>query len=391
MAAIINALFGNYSEVEQPNPITDTNQTVVSNECLHTAAVADNVHVKSVISSETQASATINTNLNIDSLLGQLSTTYTQVDEYSRTRAAKINEQTEKSIAEILANIQRQQEELLTSANQRHVIIDHQYKIHLQKTIEALDAVKAKTLADLEHDLQAKQQAMMNEAKRQIDNLNDQAIVAKLNLLADVQLQSKINIDAITDQVITTNQQETQHLLQSTTTTVITSEAQSTANTETKDVITVHNESQVPIKSSTELAVVSATQENTTDVNTVTNGTSNLNTKSISPIATAANVTLNSNAVESIVTNARERSKDKTVQPVVTTSDVTVAAAAANVALDSNAVESIVTNTDARSKDKIVQPVITNSDVTIAAAANVTLNSSVIETIVANARLRSQK
>jgi hypothetical protein len=96
MAAILNAIFGTYAEPEQN---ATTNQTVVeggtgiTTERLHTSAVSDDVQVKSVISSETQANATLNTKLNIDSLLSQLSTTHSQVDQYSRARTAEINEQ----------------------------------------------------------------------------------------------------------------------------------------------------------------------------------------------------------------------------------------------------------------------------------------------------------
>jgi uncharacterized protein YigA (DUF484 family) len=99
--------------------------------------------------------------------------------------------------------------------------------------LEALDTVKAKTLADLEHDLQAKQQVIMNVAKKQIDLFNDQANAAKLNVLIEAQEQAKEEIGHLTDQVAAIGQQETQNVLQSTTTTVITSEAQTAGNTET--------------------------------------------------------------------------------------------------------------------------------------------------------------
>jgi hypothetical protein len=86
MAAIINALFGTYPESEQQNITTDSNQTsAVGGECLHTSAVVDDVQVKSVISSETHANATINTKLNIDALLAQLNTTHAQVDQFSNS------------------------------------------------------------------------------------------------------------------------------------------------------------------------------------------------------------------------------------------------------------------------------------------------------------------
>jgi len=219
MSAIINALFGTNPEGEQQ-------QNAGSSECLQTSAIVDDVQVKSIISSETQVNATINTKLNIDGLLAQLSTTHAQVDQYCQTRTVEINEQIQKSIAVVLENIQHQQEELLVDANRRHLIIDNDYKVQLQKAVEVLDAVKAKALADLEHDLQGKQQSIMTEAKKQIDLLNDQANAAKLNVLVEAQEQTKQNIDDLTNQVVAVGQQETENLLQSTTTTIITSEVQ---------------------------------------------------------------------------------------------------------------------------------------------------------------------
>jgi hypothetical protein len=231
MAAIINALFGTYPEPEQQNITTDSNQTVVQqsaigNECLHTSAVVDNVHVKSVISSETQANAAINTKLNIDALLAQLNTTHAQVDQYSQSHTAEINEQVQKAILAVLEDTKRQQDELLSDANRRHLIIDNEYSIQLRKAVEALDNVKAQALSSLEHDLHGKQQLIMSEAKKQIDHLNDQANAAKLNILVEAQEQAKLNIDSLTEQAIAVGQHDTENLLQSTTTTVITSQAQ---------------------------------------------------------------------------------------------------------------------------------------------------------------------
>lgn len=97
MAAIINALFGTYPDPEPDT--TATNQTVVegknvaTTERLHTTAIADDVQVKSVISSESQANAVIKNKLDINNLLSQLGTTHAQVDQYSRSRTAAINEQ----------------------------------------------------------------------------------------------------------------------------------------------------------------------------------------------------------------------------------------------------------------------------------------------------------
>jgi hypothetical protein len=93
MSAIINALFGTYPEPEQQNTTTIESNSATTTERLHTSAIADDVQIKSVISSETQANATLNNKLDINNLLSQLSTTHAQVDQYSRARTAAINEQ----------------------------------------------------------------------------------------------------------------------------------------------------------------------------------------------------------------------------------------------------------------------------------------------------------
>jgi hypothetical protein len=282
MAALLNAIFGTYPDPDQQN--TTTNQatvesnTAITTERLHTSAVSDDVQIKSVISSETHANASLNNKLNIDNLLSQLSTTHTQVDQYSRARSAAINEQVQKSIANVLAKTQRQQEELLVDANRRHLVIDNEYKLQLQKALEALDVVKAKTLADLERDLQGKQQAIMLEAKQEIDALNDQANAAKLHALVEAQEQASKDISQLTDQVAVLGQLDTQNLLQSTTTTIITSQAQATGNTQAVPVTETDHNTQIAIRSPSEL-VPASTEENTTAVSTVT-GASDLTTTS---------------------------------------------------------------------------------------------------------------
>ena len=154
------------------------------------------------------------------------------------------NLQVKQSIAAVLARTKRQQEELLVEANRRHLVIDQDYKLQLQKAIEALDAVKAKTLADLERELQAQQQTIMADAKREIDLLNDEANAAKLNVLVEAQQQAKQDIDQLTDQVATLGQMDTHNLLQSKTTTVITSQSQAAGTAE----LTVASDQQIAVR-----------------------------------------------------------------------------------------------------------------------------------------------
>lgn len=93
MAAIINALFGTYPDPEPAAQQTAVEGSTASLDRVQTSAIADDVHVKSVISTQTQANASMNSKLNIDQLLNELGTTHSQVDQYSRDRTAAINEQ----------------------------------------------------------------------------------------------------------------------------------------------------------------------------------------------------------------------------------------------------------------------------------------------------------
>jgi hypothetical protein len=56
--------------------------------------------------------------------------------------------------------------------------------------------------------------------------LNEQANAAKLNVLIEAQEQAKENIDNLAIQVAAAGQQDTENVLQSTTITIITSQAQ---------------------------------------------------------------------------------------------------------------------------------------------------------------------
>ncbi|CAF1007611.1 unnamed protein product [Adineta ricciae] len=351
MSAIINALFGSFSSAEEQSPMTNTSGAVTEN--IQTSVVADNVQVNSVISSDTQANASINTNTNMENLLSQINTTHAQVDEYSRTRVAEINEQVRNSIADVLKNTQRHQEELLTFANQRHLIIDNEYKVQLKRAVQALDAVKAKTLADLERDLQVRQQKILNEAKKQIDLLNNQANADKLNVLIETQLQNKENIQNLTDQVLELNQQQTQHLLESTTTTIITSHAQATTPPINPIVAAAAN---VTLSSSAiDSIMAKASEKNQNKIppvqsipTAVTNTPANIN-----PIVIAANVTLSSSAIDSVIAKAGVKKEQKTSE----VNTVNHIATAANVALNSNIIESIVNNARERSKKPVAEPI----------------------------------
>ena len=113
------------------------------------------------------------------------------------------------------------------------MVVDNEYRLQLHKAIEALDTAKARALADLERDLQVKQQTILSAARDEIDRINEQGQIAKLNALIETQEQEKHNIDYLVDQMAASGEQESQTLLQSTSTTVITSQTQATGSAET--------------------------------------------------------------------------------------------------------------------------------------------------------------
>ena len=85
--------------------------------------------------------------------------------------------------------------------------------------------------------------------------MNDQANAAKLQALVDAQEQARQGIASIADQVSVIGQQETQNLLQSTTTTIITSQAQATGGAEAVVVVPVTETAAITTNTETQIAV----------------------------------------------------------------------------------------------------------------------------------------
>jgi hypothetical protein len=128
-------------------------------------------------------------------------TTHQQVDEYSRRRTEQISEEVAAAISKIVADTQLQQATLLADANARSAGIEEEYKHKLQQYVEELDAGKAQNLSTLEKDLNLRQEMILEEARRRIDELNAEANRLKLGVLHEAQAQSNARVDAITGQV----------------------------------------------------------------------------------------------------------------------------------------------------------------------------------------------
>lgn len=94
-----------------------------------------------------------------------------------------------------------QQQALLTDANVRSAVIEEEYKNKLQQFVEELDVGKAQNLSTLEKDLNLRQELILDDARKRIDDLNEEANRLKLGVLRDAQAQANAQVGVITDQV----------------------------------------------------------------------------------------------------------------------------------------------------------------------------------------------
>lgn len=134
-------------------------------------------------------------------MINWIGTTHQQIDEYSRRRTEQISEEVAAAIARIVADTQVQQQALLTDANVRSAVIEEEYKNKLQQFVEELDVGKAQNLSTLEKDLNLRQELILDDARKRIDDLNEEANRLKLGVLRDAQAQANAQVGVITDQV----------------------------------------------------------------------------------------------------------------------------------------------------------------------------------------------
>jgi len=196
----------------------------------HTAQ-AENVHVQSVVQTETQSKVSMENAKKITDLMSRLGSTHLQVDEYSRKRTEEISDAVSESIKKVVAETQLQQQQLLSDANLRTSDIENDFKRKLQEHVAKLDTDKAALLAQLEKELNVRQELILESARKRIDELNEEANRLKLGVLREAQAQSNAQVTKITEQVAVLGQEDATRRLQSTTTTVITTKAAAAGET----------------------------------------------------------------------------------------------------------------------------------------------------------------
>ena len=123
------------------------------------------------------------------------------MDEYSRRRTEQISEEVSASIARVVGETQLEQSTLLADASARSQIIEDEYRHNLQRYVQEIDTSKAQTLSELEQDLNSRQEMILEQAKRRIDDLNEEANRLKMGVLREAQAQADAKVGTITDQI----------------------------------------------------------------------------------------------------------------------------------------------------------------------------------------------
>jgi len=167
----------------------------------------------------------------INELMAKLGSTHTQIDEYSRHRNDEISEAVKTSIEKFVHETKNQQQQLLNDAQKQTNEIEKEYREKLMLFINRLDGEKAATLAQLEKDLNIRQEQILESAKKRIDALNEEANRLKMNVLKEAQAQANSKIEEITDKVAQLGAEDASRCLTSTTTTVITTKAHAEGHT----------------------------------------------------------------------------------------------------------------------------------------------------------------
>lgn len=240
MSSIINALFGHHKDKDDKKT-SEKKENVAATATMaagsssgssvaHTA-ISDDVRVKSVVSTETSTSVSMQNSKKINDLMSKLGTTHNQIDEYSKKRNAEISDAVGAAIDKVVADTASEQQQLLSDANQRSAAIELEHKQRLQERVAQLDTEKAVLLADLERELNARQEAILLKARENIDLVQNAGNQEKMAILKQAQAQANQQVDQITEQVAGLAAEDAQRRLQSTTQTVITTKAVASGET----------------------------------------------------------------------------------------------------------------------------------------------------------------
>jgi len=173
----------------------------------------------------------------IASLLQRLSSTTTQVDEYSKRQSEAISAEANQRVQLIIAETQREQDLLLKDASARSLEIEAEYAAKLKAFLQGLDASKAGNLAALEKDLNFRQEQLLNNARDEMDAIHQAATQAKIAAMNAANASIQADVNQLTQQVKSLGEAEVERRMNSTTTTVITTQTHTDSHSQSPEVL----------------------------------------------------------------------------------------------------------------------------------------------------------
>jgi hypothetical protein len=182
------------------------------------------VSVQSSVVMDTTQETNLQAPAQIQQLLARLSSTTTQVDEYARRQSEAISKEANERIQRIIAETQAEQDLLLRDASARSLEIEGEYAAKLKAFLQGLDASKAGNLAALEKDLNFRQEQLLSSARDEMDQIHQAATAAKIAAMNQASASVQSDVDQLTEQVKHLGEAEVERRMNSTTTTVITTE-----------------------------------------------------------------------------------------------------------------------------------------------------------------------
>ena len=260
MASIINKLLGrdddseSHSSSHKTEVKTSAHGSSKGDNVTETHAVQhEGVNIKSTISSDAKSTVSMVNQQKLNDLVTKLGmsldvilfffilffspkgSTHNQIDEYAKKQTAKINDEVQREIDQVVSRTRHEQDELLRRANDRTGQIDAEYRAQLQKMVEEVDAAKARRIAEIEKELNDQQTSILQVARAEIDQLNQKAANMKIGVLQQAQVKAAADATQITAQAAGLAQTTTAH--HSSGTTTIKTEVSAATTTKETDVV----------------------------------------------------------------------------------------------------------------------------------------------------------
>lgn len=149
------------------------------------------------MNSQTHSCINLSTSERINELIENLNDIHTEQDESIKRRTQQISTETESVLAHIVNETEEEQQRLLHYAKEQQGKQDAHYRQLLQAYVSQLDEMKAKELAQLQEELHDCRERIIQVSQLKIMYVNEQANIAKAQIVKEEQGQASMKIDAI--------------------------------------------------------------------------------------------------------------------------------------------------------------------------------------------------